>query len=194
MEKFFQIDNVDLNSIHDRITSEIQNQGMEIHKDEPRDNGFKLFVRRGEEHGEVEVFNDWGGVKVITHGRLEWDLMNIVEPIMQQPQAAPQGMPTQVQQNRPPMPSPSPAMPQQPMMPHPMVPQPNPAMQPAMVPHPTMPPTTQAAITPEHQQFLGILTQNGYQIMVNNANQGYFFIRGRKGNFVIDIEGREQPS
>jgi len=163
MEKFFQIDNVDLNSILDRITSEIQNQGMEIHRDEPRDNGFKLFVRRGEEHGEVEVFNDWGGVKVITHGRLEWDLMNIVESIMQQPQAAPQGMPTQVQQYRPPMPSPTPAMPQQPMMPHPMVPQP--AMQPAMVPHPTMPPTTQAAITPEHQQFLGILTQNGYQIM-----------------------------
>jgi hypothetical protein len=63
-----------------------------------------------------------------------------------------------------------------------------------MVPHPRMPPTTQAAITPEHQQFLGILTQNGYQIMVNNANQEYIFIRGRKGNFIIDIEGREQPS
>ncbi|QIW22801.1 hypothetical protein EWF20_00570 [Sulfolobus sp. S-194] len=196
MEKFFQMDNVDLNAIHDKLSTEIQNQGMEIHRDEPRDNGFKLFVRRGEDHGVLEVFNDWGGVKVITHGMLEWDLMNIAEQSIQQ--SAPQ--PTQQTIMR------QPTMPQQPAQPPPYQPAlqqpPRPSIPPQqpsqmtfqpMPQTPTQQPPMQMGINPEHQQILNILMQNGYQIMVNTVNQNYFFIRGRKGNFVIDIEGRQQP-
>lgn len=85
MEKTFQMDNTDVNAIHDRLTGELQSNGFEVVRDEPRDNGFKVLVRRGEEHGEVEVFNDWGAVRLITHGRLEWELMNIAEPLFNQP-------------------------------------------------------------------------------------------------------------
>ena len=196
MEKSFQIDNVDLNAIHDRLVSELQNSGFEIYRDEPRDNGFKLFARRGEEHGEVEVFNDWGTVRLITHGRLEWELMNIAEPIvssgaqttprpmqpaMQMPQQSPIPQPP-----RPPMQYPVQQpypMPQQPM------PQQQPQQQPTYYPQPSMPQIGGA----EHTQLLNVLVQNGYQIEVNTVSGQIFFIRGRKGNYVIDIEGRPQP-
>jgi len=46
---------------------------------------------------------------------------------------------------------------------------------------------------PEYQQLLNALMQSGYQIEVNTTSGQMFFIRGRKGNYVIDIEGRPQP-
>ena len=58
MEKTFQINNLDVNFVHDKLVSELTNNGFEIHRDEPRNNGFKLFAEKGEEHGEVELFND----------------------------------------------------------------------------------------------------------------------------------------
>lgn len=196
MEKTYQMDNVDVNSLHDKIVSELQNQGFEIHRDEPRDNGFKIFVRRGEEHGEVEVFNDWGTVRLITHGRLEWELMNIVEPLIQQPS---QQTPTAYTQPRPMMPQQpftQPPMPQPPtQMPRPMTPPTQPSMpqQPFMPQQPTAPTAFQQPAMQEHQQLLNALMQSGYQIEVNTVNGQIFFIRGRKGNYVIDIEGRPQP-
>ncbi|BCU69778.1 hypothetical protein [Stygiolobus caldivivus] len=218
MEKTFQIDNVDINAIHDKLVNELQNRGLEIHRDEPRDNGFKVFVRRDYAHGEVEVFNDWGTVRLITHGELEWDLMNIAEPLINQPPSMPesppqlneaQGQTAEVRPMpeaapQPPVmrpPSPSPPMTPQPQFPHPVQSAPQPtAPQPAM-PQPATPqppmyhPTPQPPQggLPEHTQLVNVLTQSGYQIEVNTTNGQIFFVRGRKGNYVIDIEGRPQP-
>jgi hypothetical protein len=58
---------------------------------------------------------------------------------------------------------------------------------------PTAPTAFQQPAMQEHQQLLNALMQSGYQIEVNTVNGQIFFIRGRKGNYVIDIEGRPQP-
>lgn len=187
MEKSFQINNLDINSIHDKLVNELTNNGFEIYRDEPRDNGFKLFVRRGEEHGEVELFNDWGTVRLITHGRLEWDLMNIAEPIVTSTQGT--IMPVQPQ-FQPPRPSIQQPLTQQPIYPQQIYPQQQ--FQPSIM-QPTPQPNLMQGTLPEHQQLLNALLQNGYQIEVNTTNGQMFFIRGRKGNYVIDIEGRPQP-
>ncbi|BDC19118.1 hypothetical protein [Acidianus sp. HS-5] len=211
MEKTFQINNADINGIHDKLMNELQNRGFEIHRDEPRDNGFKVFVRRGEEHGEVEVFNDWDTVKLITHGELEWDLMNTVEPLINQEQVPSisktpnmQSSPTvHMQQPSPPQTPPmqdTPSVPPQQQFPRPspmqygipQPPTPQQSVQPSMYyPAPQLP-TSQGGL-PEHMQIVNILTQSGYQIEVNTVNGQIFFVRGRKGNYVIDIEGRPQP-
>ena len=193
MEKTFQAGNVNINLIHDRLLAELQNNGFEVHKDEPRENGFKVFVRRDGEHGEVELFDDWGTLRLITRGRLEWELMSIAEPIVasslgqagfqqfpqqqgfgpqQVPQQFPQQYPQQFQAQRPFQQQPQ-FGPQQP----PLVFQPQPFQ----------------GLGPEHSQLLNVLIQNGYQIVVNYSSGQTFFIRGRKGNYVIDIEGRPQP-
>ncbi|BCU69884.1 hypothetical protein [Stygiolobus caldivivus] len=210
MEKTFQMDNVDVYTIHDRLVGELQNNGFEIHRDEPRDNGFKIFVRRGEEHGEVELFNDWGTVRLITHGALEWELMNIAEPVVNQGTVAPYQRPVQTppqltQQQSPPMqypPTQQPPFPQQPYQPQQQIQRP--PMPPQVQPPPQVPQTLQPQVqqpyqptpqggSPEHTQLVNVLVQSGYQIEVNTVNGQVFFIRGRKGNYVIDIEGRSQP-
>ncbi len=192
MEKTFQINNLDVNFVHDKLVSELTNNGFEIHRDEPRDNGFKLFVKKGEEHGEVELFNDWGTVRLITHGRLEWELMNIAEPLITSSQGVtmsqqfvpqqPLGQP-QFQPPRPPMlqgmPQPTPQQPGYPQQ--------------VQRPQPTFQPNFMQGTLPEYQQLLSALMQSGYQIEVNTTSGQMFFIRGRKGNYVIDIEGRPQP-
>ena len=185
MEKTFQAGNVNINLIHERLLTELQNNGFEIHRDEPRENGFKVFVRRGGEHGEVEVFDDWGTLRLITRGRLEWDLMSIAEPIVtsslgqaglqqfpQQQGFGSQQVPQQFPQAQRPF--------QQPQFGPPQPPQ-QPLQQPFQAPN------------PEHSQLLNVLIQNGYQIVVNYSSEQAFFIRGRKGNYVVDIEGRPQP-
>jgi hypothetical protein len=192
MEKTFQINNLDVNLVHDKLVSVLTNSGFEIHRDEPRDNGFKLFVKKGEEHGEVELFNDWGTVRLITHGRLEWELMNIAEPLITSSQGVtmsqqfvpqqPLGQP-QFQPPRPPMlqgmPQPTPQQPGYPQQ--------------VQRPQPTFQPNFMQGTLPEYQQLLSALMQSGYQIEVNTTSGQMFFIRGRKGNYVIDIEGRPQP-
>ncbi|BBG23223.1 hypothetical protein [Sulfuracidifex tepidarius] len=173
---------------------------MEIHRDEPWDNGFKVLARRDEDHSEVEVFKDWGSLKVKVRGRLEYDLEQIVMPVVQnslsgQAQPQPRSMPS-------PMQSPQPGTMSQP---HPM-----PQMQPPQVqpqqPHPTMGqmPTTMPTpipasqppvnLTMEHQSLANSLMQNGYQLVVNTGTQNGFFIRGKKGNVIIDIECRTSPN
>lgn len=186
MERTFQVNNLDVSFVHDKLVNELINNGFEIHRDEPRNNGFKLFVKKGEEHGEVELFDDWGTVRLITHGRLEWELMSIAEPLVTSLQGAtmpqqfvpqqPLGQP-QFQPPRPPMPQPTPQQPGYPQQ----LQRPQPIFQPV-----------QGAL-PEYQQLLSALMQSGYQIEVNTTNGQMFFIRGRKGNYVIDIEGRPQP-
>lgn len=199
MEKIFQINNLDVNAVHDKLVSELINNGFEIHRDEPRDNGFKLFVRRGEEHGEVELFNDWGTVRLITHGRLEWELMNIAEPIVQGATMPQQFLPQQPlgQPPRPPIAQgiPQYGYPQQPMWQGMSQPTPQQAGYPQQVqrPQPIFQPNFMQGTLPEYQQLLSALMQSGYQIEVNTTNGQMFFIRGRKGNYVIDIEGRPQP-
>ncbi|AWR95475.1 hypothetical protein [Acidianus brierleyi] len=188
MEKTFQMDNVDLKAIHDKIMSEIQSNGLEVHRDEWRDNGFKILVRRGEERGEVEVFNDWGSLRLITRDRLEWDLMNMIEPLMNQgPQSITQQSQNSVPQPPNIQPSPHPQF-QQPMN-YPKQDQQAYTQQPYQQPQ-QLPSVVQV---PEHQQIVNILMQNNYQIEVNTTNGQTFFVRGRKGNYVIDIEGRPQP-
>ncbi|BFI75976.1 hypothetical protein [Sulfurisphaera ohwakuensis] len=204
MEKIFQINNVDINTIHDKLLNELQNSGFEIHRDEPRDNGFKIFVRRGEEHGEVEVFSDWNVIKLITHGRLEWELMSIAESLINQVQVSPGATTSAIQTSSAmtiqPTPSPQiqnpPSLQQQ--LPRPMqynMPQqftPQQPLQPSMYHSSPQFPITQGGLS-EQMQLVNILIQNGYQIEVNTVNGQIFFVRARKGNYVIDIEGRPQP-
>ena len=60
-------------------------------------------------------------------------------------------------------------------------------------PQPTFQPNFMQGTLPEYQQLLSALMQSGYQIEVNTTSNQMFFIRGRKGNYVIDIEGRPRP-
>ena len=192
MEKTFQINNLDVNFVHDKLVSELINNGFEIHRDEPRDNGFKLFVKKGEEHGEVELFNDWGTVRLITHGRLEWELMNIAEPLITSSQGVtmPQQFVPQQPLGQPQFQPPRPPMSQGMLQPTPQQPG---YPQQVQRPQPTFQPNFMQGTLPEYQQLLSALMQSGYQIEVNTTSNQMFFIRGRKVNYVIDIEGRPQP-
>lgn len=192
MEKTFPVQNVDLNSLHDAVINALQSNGYEIHRDEPRDNGFKVFVRGGEGHGEVEVFNDWGALKVITRGRHEWELMSLVEQVVQGQVGGAQQTGQAVQQGYQGWSSPQQQAQQQATY------QPQ-AQQPAFQQYPSPQPQQQPigmpmqVALPEHQQLMNVLMQNSYQIVVNHFMGQNFFIRARKGNYVIDIEGRPYP-
>jgi hypothetical protein len=174
------------------LVSELTNNGFEIHRDEPRNNGFKLFVKKGEEHGEVELFNDWGTVRLITHGRLEWELMNIAETLITSSQGVtmPQQFVPQQPLGQPQFQPPRPPMSQGMLQPTPQQPG---YPQQVQRPQPTFQPNFMQGTLPEYQQLLSALMQSGYQIEVNTTSNQMFFIRGRKGNYVIDIEGRPQP-